>query len=306
MVGEGSGAGPSGSEWPRVLLHLGPEPFGTPIGYQELEARVVPGSAVAVVPEHAGDGGPRLGNETGLHERPEPLGEVGVGGQASAYPQVESHLAATFDAHERYVVDLVLRALLPATRYRCLVLPRQVRELPVAHVPALRVHQVRRGVDQLLGVDPGEGAADHHPRGVAAGLLGGQAYRLDALPDPGHVLDADPVELDILAVGDVGDVASEPLAGPGHGAELLGGELPAGDPDPHHEELVFQLVGLGGGRGPAGDAAGAACTAPTRLRRSVLSMDRKPPLAYFDSMRARTFSPSSSRLARSAGLRGSK
>ena len=43
-------------------------------------------------------------------------------------------------------------------------------------------------------------------RGVAAGLGGGQADGLQPVPDLRHVLDPDPVQLDVLPVGDVGAV----------------------------------------------------------------------------------------------------
>ena len=66
-----------------------------------------------------------------------------------------------------------------------------------------------RRVDDLVGRHAGDRAAEEAARGVAAGLGRLQADRLEAPPDLGHVLDADPVVLDVLPVGDVGGVAGE-------------------------------------------------------------------------------------------------
>ena len=69
-----------------------------------------------------------------------------------------------------------------------------------------------RRVDDLVGRDAGERAAEDDARGVAARLGGLQADRLEAAPDLGHVLDADPVVLDVLPVADVGGAAGELVA----------------------------------------------------------------------------------------------
>src|SRR5215472_11243881 len=63
----------------------------------------------------------------------------------------------------------------------------------------------------------------------------------EPVPDLRHVLDPDPVELHVLPVGDVGEVAPVLLADTGHGAQLLGGKLAARNPDPHHEVRVLDL-----------------------------------------------------------------
>ena len=70
----------------------------------------------------------------------------------------------------------------------------------------------------------------------------------EALPDAGHVGDADPVELDVLAGREVGVAVAEDRAvvgslGEGVGrhtdlADLGGGHHPAGHLDPHHEGVA--------------------------------------------------------------------
>jgi len=48
--------------------------------------------------------------------------------------------------------------------------------------------------------------------------------------------DADPVELDVLADGDVGDAIAVPVGEIGDGVELTAGEETVGDADTDHEE----------------------------------------------------------------------
>ena len=90
---------------------------------------------------------------------------------------------------------------------RGLELARQVGEGRVADVAALDLLDRRRRVDQLVPGDPGDRGAEDDARAVAAGLGGQQPDGLEPLPDRGHVLDPDPVQLDVLPVGDVGGAA---------------------------------------------------------------------------------------------------
>ncbi len=62
------------------------------------------------------------------------------------------------------------------------------------------------------------------------------------------------MQLHVLTIRDVGEVAAVGLARPGDRAKLLGGEPSAVDPDPHHEELVLELIGLRTPGPLAGDA----------------------------------------------------
>ena len=68
-----------------------------------------------------------------------------------------------------------------------------------------------------------------------------QADGLQPPPDLRHVLDADPVVLDVLPVGDVGDAAAELVGDLADRPELLGVQLAAGDPDPEHEVAVLDV-----------------------------------------------------------------
>ena len=77
---------------------------------------------------------------------------------------------------------------------------------------------------------------------------------LEAAPDLGDVLDADPVQLDVLPVGDVGGVAGELGLRLGDARAAGPVERAAVDADPQHEVLVVQLGGVEGGGLAAVDA----------------------------------------------------
>ena len=112
----------------------------------------------------------------------------------------------------------------------------------VADVAALDLGQRRRAVDDLVLGDAGDGGAEERSRRVAARLGGVQAGGLEPLPDLRDVLDADPVVLDVLPVGDVGGVAGELLADGAERADRVGREQRAVGADAHHEELVVELL----------------------------------------------------------------
>src|ERR1019366_10426013 len=123
---------------------------------------------------------------------------------------------------------------------RDLELPRQVGVLAVAGEEVRDLPGDRVRVEHLVGVDAGHSAAGHVAVRVAAGLQGGDAHIPEPLPDPRHVLDPDPVHLDVLAGRDIGVAVPEHLAvvgwlgarvgAPADLAALLGAPLPARAP----------------------------------------------------------------------------
>ncbi len=131
---------------------------------------------------------------------------------------------------------------------RRLELARQIRQRLVTDEPLDDLGDHRGGIDDLVRGDTGHRRAEDHPGSVATGLDGLHSGTLQAAPDLGHGLDGDPVELEILPIGDVGGAAGEVTRDPGQRADLLGAERAAVQPDPHHEVTVGQLVGgqLGG------------------------------------------------------------
>src|SRR6185437_9790025 len=212
----------------------------------------------AVVAEQAGHAGPDGRDLVGLDERAQPGREHRVGRKPAAYPQVEARGAAgPLDADKGDVVDLVDGAVRGATRDRGLVLARQVAELRVAGRDGLGGAEHGGRVDDLIRVDAGHRAAEDVARDVAAGLDRGEADLVEALPDRGYVFDPDPVELDVLPVGDVGYVAAVLLGDATDRAQLGGAELAAGDAHPHHEVAVLELFVLEHGGLAARDAGPA-------------------------------------------------
>ena len=228
-----------------LLLQDLTEPFRPPVGDQELDPGPVPEPPVAVVAEHRHDARPHLADLVGPDERAQPLADHRVGGQAAADPQVVAGLPGRgLHAHEGHVVDLVHGALGRAAAHHRLELAGQVGEGRVADVAALHLLDLRGRVEDLACVDPGQRAAQDDAGSVPAGLRGGQADRLEQLPDLRDALDLDPVQLDVLPVGDVGGAAGEPAGDVADDVQLLAGQLAAVNPDAEHEVAVVQLLGL--------------------------------------------------------------
>ena len=191
------------------LQHL-TELLRTPLGEQELQACLGALPAVAVVAEDPHDPVPHLGRALGRHEGAEPLGEPGRRRQPPADPQVVAGAELGVDhPDERDVVDLVddVEARVPGDRR--LELPGEVGDLRVADEAFGDLPDRRRRVDDLVGRDASERGTEDHSGGVTAGLGGLQPDGLQSAPDLRDILDADPVQLDVLPVGDVGAAAPE-------------------------------------------------------------------------------------------------
>src|SRR3954469_7233038 len=225
-----------------LLQHLA-ELLRAPVGDEELQASAVARLAVAVVTEQPRHRRPDFRDLIRLDEDAEALREHRVGRQPAADPQVEPDSAVlVLHADERDVVDLVRRALHRATADRGLVLAREVGELFVALGQLVdRTKDVVR-VDDLLVVDTGQRAAQHVPGRVTTRLGGRQTDAFEPAPDLGHVLDADPVQLHVLPVGDVSDVAAELPGDAGDDPQLVAGQRTAGDTHPEHEVLVVEIL----------------------------------------------------------------
>ena len=142
-------------------------------------------------------------------------------------------------------------------RHRGLELAREVGELGVADEPLVDLLEGGGAVDDLVLGDAGDRGAEEGPRGVAAGLDAREPGLVEPPPDLGHVLDADPVVLDVRAVGDVGGVAGEVDADGTEGTHGGGGEQLAVGADAEHEVLGVELLLLEH-RGLAAVEAGGA------------------------------------------------
>ena len=254
VPGREIGAGRHEGE-PGALVQRGPEPFGAELLDQVPHAGQSPVLAVAELTEGLRDGPAQLDRVFGPNEHVEVRRHPFAVGESAAHQHVEPDRAVVGPGRPQAdVVDLDPGAVLPASRHPDLELPGQVRVLPVAGEEVRDVPGHRVGVEHLVGVDPGDRAAGHVSGRVAAGLERRDPDVPQPLPDPRHVLDPDPVDLDVLAGGDVGEAVAEHLAvfGPlrervgDHAdlAELLRVQLPAGDLDPQHEGVAALALGV--------------------------------------------------------------
>ncbi|CAH0259559.1 hypothetical protein SRABI128_03108 [Microbacterium sp. Bi128] len=142
-------------------------------------------------------------------------------------------------AHQGDVVDLVHHVLAGVAGDSGLEFARKVGQFRVADEPLGEFLDQRCGIDDLVLGDARHRGAEDDAGHVAAGFRGGQPHAFEPAPDFGHVFDPDPVQLDVLAVREVGRVAGEVHGDLADDAQLTGGERTAVDPDPEHEVLVF-------------------------------------------------------------------
>ena len=227
-----------------LLQHLA-ELRRAPVGNEELQPRAGAKPPIAVVAEDADDADPRLAHLIRSDEDAEPLRHHRVRRKTATDPQVEARRAIGTDhADERHVVDLVDRAQRSTAGDRGLELARQVRERRVADIERVDLTNVRRRVGDLLRVDPCHRAAENVAWRVAARLESAQTHRLELVPNGGNIFDADPVQLDVLPVGDVSEIATVGGGDVPDGAQLFDAQLPTRNPDPHHEVPVVELLRL--------------------------------------------------------------
>ena len=237
-----------------VLQHL-PELLGAPLGEEELQARLVAEAPVPVVAEDLRHPVPGVGDPVGSHERAEPLTQPGRRRQAAADPQVVTDAElGVLDCHEGHVVDLVHDVLARVPGDGRLELAGQVGQRGVADESRGDLVDLRSRVDELVGGDARDGRAQHDARHISARFGRAETDGFEPAPDLRHRLDLDPVQLDVLAVGQVSGVAPELGGDAGDDPQLLGRELAAVDADAQHEELVLELVRL--------EARGAASVDP--------------------------------------------
>ena len=99
------------------------------------------------------------------------------------------------------------------------------------------------GVNDFVGRDARHRGAENHAGHIAAAHEGGQVVRLKLVPNGGDVFDADPVELNVLPVGEVGGGSGIVPGDFAHDAQLIGGDTATVEPNPHHKIFVLQFAG---------------------------------------------------------------
>ena len=134
------------------------------------------------------------------------------------------------------LLGLGVTAILTATGERDVELAGQVAERMAAIEGALQVQQEGRGVIDLVGVEPGQGAADQVADIVHPGLQGADPDRREAAQHLRNVRQSQRAKLDILAGGEVRRAMAEFLRNLGKCLQLGAGQAPAGRAQPHHKE----------------------------------------------------------------------
>ena len=171
------------------------------------------------------------------------------------HPAAHEHLEAelpgiVLDEPQADVVRLGDGAVPQRPGHRDLELAWQIGELGVQGRPLAQQLAVRPGIGDLVRCDAGQMVAGDVANAVAAGLDGVHVHRGEVGEDVRYPLQGRPVELDVLAGG---EVAVAPVVAHGDRGEhpkLLRGEDAVGDRDPEHRcepldvEPVHESQGL--------------------------------------------------------------
>src|SRR5215203_873898 len=223
------------------------ELLDSPVSNQELQAGAGPQPPVAVVAEGPDHRRPDLRYLIARHPGAHPLGQHRVRREATADPEVKTWpVLGVLYTDKRDVVHFGGDVVVRNPGQRRLELAWQVRELRITDVTLRNIPDRLARIDDLVGCDACNGRTEDDSRAITTGFSGVQANRLEPPPDFRHVLNPDPVQLDILPIGDVGGVAGKVDGDLADHAQLLGCQRTAIDPYPEHEVLVVQLRGLQG------------------------------------------------------------
>src|SRR5829696_600776 len=273
------------------LQHLA-ELLDAPVGDQELQARSRSQPPVAVVAEDPDHAGPDLRHVLARYPAADALSEHRIGGQPAADPQIKAGPMFGVDhPDEGDIVDLGCNIVIRHAGERSLELAGQVGELRVSDVALDDVANRRARIDDLLGRNTGDRRPDDDPWAIPASFGCVQAYRLEPPPDLGHVLNADPVQLDVLPVGHVCCVTAELDRDLADDPQLFGGQCTTVDADSEHEVLVVELPRLQRrglttvDTGPALGVEAIPAKASAQVRRvdrseTALGVDVLDPLAH--------------------------
>src|ERR1700736_337972 len=131
-----------------------------------------------------------------------------------------------------------MRTVVQTAGDRDIELARQVRELCVAVAPdddAIQVMHDRRGIEQLMRRQSGQGAPIDVSNVVNAGLQSAKVYALKLFPDRGYVVEGESAQLNLLPGRNVQDGIAEAPRKLGDGVQLIAPHKSVGHADAHHE-----------------------------------------------------------------------
>src|SRR6266567_1855910 len=196
------------------------------------------------------------------------LGEMRLVRQASAHTERVADLTVALDSRQSNIVDLGIRAPVGAAGGRNLEFARQVVELRIRRQKVGDFPRDGGGVDELVSGDPGQWTPSDIAHHVAAGAFGGEADLVQCIDHLGQRLNGEPVQLDVLSRGDVGQVAAMLAGNAANLPQLVRGEDTVGNADAQHE--VF------GGQALAALAAGGAHAIALGVHAPPLEVERSP------------------------------
>ena len=171
------------------------------------------------------------------------------GGESASDAQRVADFAVEFHRRQADIVDLRISAPRGAAGNGDLEFARKIVELRVCLEQVRNLGGQRRGVNELIGGDPGQRAAGHVAHHVAAGAFGRESDRVECVHDLGQRFDGEPVKLNVLPDGNVGQVARVLASERADDAKLAREDDAVGNADAHHEVIgdqAFAAFATGG------------------------------------------------------------
>ena len=213
---------------PQRCSQLGAEPGDAAVLDQERQPGAVARRAAAVIAEDARDLGaqPRRPPPGGTKTSSGDAGPIAAGALLAADQHVEAvdlpAVQLAIGRHQGDVLRLGVAAVLQAAGDGDVELARQVGELAVVEDQLVELVDDRRGVEQLVRRQAGDGTAADAADVVHAGLLAVQADLVQAPPDLRHVGQREPAQLNLLPRRQVAEALAELVGQVGDDAELAG------------------------------------------------------------------------------------
>src|SRR5216684_8301364 len=156
----------------------------------------------------------------------------------AAHQNVEAEPASLLGGNEGDILRFAVCTVVRATRYHDVELAGQVGELRIAlaaHDDAVQFVDDRRGVEQFVRRQTGEGTTVDVANVVDAGLQRAQVHASQLFPDFRHSVESEAAQLDLLPCGDVQDAVAKAPRELGDGAELFALRKTVGHANAHHE-----------------------------------------------------------------------
>ena len=169
---------------------------------------------------------------------------------------------------ESNVVDLRVRAPRWTAGDGDFEFARQVIKIRISLEQLRDLCGKRRGVDQLVGGYSGQRAACHVADHIAAGSLGREPDGVQRIHNLRQRLDGEPVDLNVLAHGNIGEIARVFARQSTDGTKLRRGDDAIGNANAHHE--IF------GGQAFAAFAASSAHSVALRIDAPPLEISGAP------------------------------